>query len=889
MSWLRFFRRRYWDDERARELETYLEIETGENIARGLSLEEARYAARRKLGNPTQIREEIYRMNSLGFLETLWQDLRYGARLLRLNPGFALVAIASLALGIGANTAIFQLIDAVRLRTLPVKNPQELAEVQLASRDTYGRGTSQGSHANMTNPLWEQVRNHQQGFSGMFAWYTQPIHVKIGAEILHVNGLAVSGDFFKVLGVAPILGRVLTRDDDRPGCGSPGAVISYSFWQRQFGGDTAVLGRKVVIERRPFDVIGVTPAGFFGMEMDRHFDVAVPVCLLGGAGWLERRDLWWLAVMGRLKPGWSLAQASAQLQSISPGIFRATLPTGYDRDVSDYLKLSLGAFPAGTGFSSLRQQYGEPLWLLLAIAALVLLIACANLANLMLARAGARERELAVRLALGASRGRVIRQLLAESLLIACAGAVAGIFLARNLSRFLASFLAAEVDLSMDWRVFAFTAVVAILTCILFGLAPALRATRTSPGSAMKAGGRGLTSTRERFGFRRALVVAQVALSLVLLVGALLFVRSLQNLLTIDTGYRHDGVLVAYLDTSNANLPAARAKSINRELLTRIRATPGVYGAATASIVPLRSESWTLGIKAAGARKEKEGSSRFNWVSGEFFRTMGAPLLAGRDFNERDTPASPKVVIVNEAFARRLLDGGNPVGRTFRTVAEPGYPETLYEIVGLVRNTKYNDIRADFEPIVFAAASQRGDDDTSAQVLIRSNVPLSQLIPAVRNTVRDVSPEIDVSFTALKTQILERLLPERLMATLSGFFGFLAAVLATVGLYGVMSYVVVRRTNEIGIRMALGAGRSEVIRMILREALVLTGAGLLAGTALTLAAGRAIAAMLFHLRPYDARTIALAAGSLALVALAASLAPAWRAAKLDPMAALRNE
>ena len=887
MNWLRFFRRNFWDEERARELQAYLEMETDDNIARGMGPDEARYAARRKLGNPLQIREEIYRMNSIGFVETLWKDLRYGARLLQRNPGFALVAIASLALGIGANTAIFQLIDAVRLRALPVENPQELAAVRIANYGRYEQPVNQGSHPEMTYPLWEQIRDHQQAFSGIFAWYEQPIHVRIGAEIQHVNGLVVSGDFFKVLGVAPLLGRVLTSEDDRPGCGSPGVMISHALWQRQFGGDTSVLGRKLIIEGQPFDVIGVTPAGFFGMEMDRHFDVAVPLCLLGGAGWLERRDFWWLAVAGRLKPGWPLDRASAHLQSISPGIFQATAPTG--RDVREYLKLSLGAFPVGTGYSSLRKQYGEPLWLLLAIAGLVLLIACANLANLILARASARERELAVRLALGASRGRVIRQLLAESLLIASAGAIAGVLLARNLSRFLVSFLNVEVDLSMDWRVLGFAAAAALLTSMLFGLAPALRVTRSSPGAAMKAAGRGMTSTRERFGLRRALVVTQIALSLVLLMSALLFVRSLQNLLTVDTGYRHEGVLIAYLDASNANLPPARAKSINREWLDRIRATPGVYGAATASIVPLRSESWTLGIKAAGTRKQGQGSSRFSWVSDEYFRTMGAPLVAGRDFNQRDTPTSPKVAIVNEAFARELLDRGNPIGQTFRTAAEPGYPETLYEVVGLVRNTKYNDIRADFEPIVFADASQLTNEATYAQVLIRSTIPLTQLTSSVRNTIRDVSPGIDVSFTALKTQILEKLLPERLMATLSGFFGFLAAVLATIGLYGVVSYMVTRRTNEIGIRLALGASRRDVVRMILREAGILLGMGLLAGTALALACGRAASSVLFNLHPYDPATLAIAIGSLAAIALAASLGPALRAANLDPMVALREE
>jgi predicted permease len=801
---------------------------------------------------------------------------------------FTAVAVLSLALGIGANTAIFELLDAVRLRTLSVRNPQNLAAVRTLNSGRYEQPTNQGSHPEMTNPLWEQVREHQQAFSGIFAWFTMPIDVRIGGEAQHAQGLLISGDFFNVLGVTPILGRILTREDDRPGCGSPGVVISYPFWQRQFAGEASALGKKIMINGHPFEVVGITPAGFFGMEMDRHFDVAAPICFMS-ADWLDRRDFWWLAVAGRLKPGWSLAQASAQLQSISPAIFHATAPTGFGRDVSNYLELKLGAFSASTGFSALREKYNEPLWLLLATAGLVLLIACANLANLMLARASAREQELAVRLALGASRGRVIRQLLAESLLLATAGGAVGIFLARNLGRFLVSFLAAEVDLTMDWRVLGFTAGLTMLTCVLFGLTPALRATSTSPGVAMKASVRGATSTRERFSLRRALVVAQVALSLALLVGALLFVRSLQNLLMIDTGYRHDGVLIAYLDTSNARLPATQGKALKQQLLERIRATSGVYSAATASIVPLRSESWTLAIKAAGTQKEKQGSSRFNWISDEFFRTMGAPLLAGRDFNERDTSTSPKAAIVNESFARKMLDAGNPIGQTFRTVAEPNYPEALYQVVGLVRNTKYNDIRADFEPIVFAAASQIADEGTLVQILIRSNAPLSLLASTLKSAIRGVSPDIAVSFSALKTQILEKLLPERLMAMLSGFFGFLAAVLATIGLYGVVSYRVVRRTNEIGTRLALGAGRCDIIRMILCEAGVLVGLGVGAGTVLALVAGRATASMLFNLHPYDPPTLVMAVGMLTAVALAASLIPALRAARMDPMAALRYE
>ena len=895
MGWSRFFRRRYWDRERSRELQTYVDIETGENIARGMTPDEARYAARRKLGNATLIGEEIYRMNTIGFIETLWHDLRFGARLLRLNPGFAAVAIASLALGIGANTAIFQLIDAVRLRTLPVKSPQELAEVKIADR-AWSDGISNGWHPEMSNPLWEQVRDHQQAYTGVFAWGMDYFPLVRGGQARSVPGLWVSGDFFNVLGVPPVLGRVFRAEDDRKGCGSPVAVVSYAFWQRELGGEAGAIGKKITLGGFPVEVIGVTPASFFGLEMGRSFDVALPLCVLGlpeGENNLARQDVWWLAVVGRLKPGWSLARASAHLAAISRGMFEATVPTGYGRDHADYLKLKLAAFPVANGFSNLRQQYGDSLSLLLGIAGLVLLIACANLANLMLARASSREREIAVRLALGAARGRLLRQLIVESLLLASCGAAVGLWLARALSRFLVAFLSTQedpllVDLGLDWRVLGFTAGVAILTCVLFGLAPALRATRANPGAAMKSGGRGLTASRERFGLRRMLTVSQIALSLVLLVGALLFVRSLRNLLTLDAGFRQDGILMADVDLSRLHVPADRDAAFKKDLLERIRTAPGVEGVATATVVPLRGDSWTLGIRTGGPG-QGEGASKFSWIDPDYFRTMGIPLLAGRYFNDRDTATSSKVVIVNETFARQLLQGKDPIGKTFRTVTEPHYPETLYQIVGVVKNTKYNQLKDEFKPITFVPAAQHPSGYALGTILIRSNVPMTALISTAKRAVGEVSPDIGIDFRVFRNMVREGLLAERLMAMLAGFFGFLAAVLATVGLYGVMSYMVARRQNEIGVRMALGADRIGVMRLVLGEAARLLGIGLAMGTALALAAGTTARSMLFGLQPYDPLTLAMAIALLAVVTLVASYLPALRAAKLDPMVALRDE
>jgi putative ABC transport system permease protein len=824
-------------------------------------------------------------------MQTVWQDLRYGARLLRLNPGFAAVAMLSLALGIGANTAIFQLLDAVRLRTLPVKNPQELAVVRIADRKN-STGRHEGRYSQMTNPLWEQIRDHQQGFSSIFAWAATTFNLAVGGEARYAQGMFVSGDFFKVLEVQPLLGRVLTAEDDHRGCGSPGAVISYAFWRQEYGGQLDILGRKITLEGHPFPIIGVTSRGFFGVEIGRAYDVAVPICseavIRGEESLLDMRHGWWLASMGRLKPGWTLAQATAQLAAISPAALEATVPPIFKPDdVKNYMEYRFGAFPADNGFSSLRREYENPLWTLLAIAGLVLLIACANLANLMLARASAREREIGVRLALGASRLRLLRQMLVEGLLLATAGAALGAGLAQLLSRFLIAFLSTEgsplfMDLRPDWRVLGFTAGLAVLTCVLFGLAPALSSTRVAPVSVLKAVGRGMTSGRERFGLRRGLVVTQVALSLVLLMGALLFVRTLRNLLTLDPGFRQDNMVVADLDLTRLNIAKERRQEFKRELLNRIRALPGIDSAADTGIVPISGNSWNDVVFIEGSDKRKV-VPWFNRVTPGYFNTLRTPFLAGRDFDDHDTATSLKVAIVNETFVRKFLNGQHPIGVTFREESYVGRPTPTYQIVGLVKDAKYENLREDPVPLVYLTTAQDDRPDNFPQFLIRSNLPVATALPAIKHAVSQASPEITSEFHTLESQIRDSILLERLMATLSGLFGFLAVLLAIVGLYGIISYTVARRTNEIGIRVALGAQRGHVIGMIMREAAVLLGMGLLFGTSLALAASRTTTSLLFGLKPYDPATLALA------VAAAASFLPAHRAARLDPMAALREE
>jgi predicted permease len=821
-------------------------------------------------------------------------DLRLSLRALRKSPGFTATAILTLALGIGANTAIFQLLDAVRLRSLPVADPQALAAVQIRGGNT-GFGVT-ADETKLSYPLWQQIQAHQQSFSGVFAWNLNNFHLGEGARERRAQGLWVTGEMFATLGVVPVRGRVFTAEDDRPGCGTPGAVISYALWQSEFGRQDSAIGSTLIIEGHPTEVIGVTPPGFFGLEVGTRFDFAVPLCSVsvyspGGEEILKRRDFFWISVAGRLKPGWTLARAAAHLETISPGIMEVTMPDGYSTSyLARYSQFQLSAYPGGTGVSQLRKTYDTSLWLLMGITGLVLLIACANLANLMLARASTREREMAVRLALGASRWQLIRQLLSEGLLLAGGGALLGFGLASALSRVVVRFLSTEtnslhLDLGTDWRVLAFTAAVAVSTCVVFSLAPAFRSSRTEPSTALKSGARGTTASRGRFSFQRTLVVSQIAVSLVLLVGALLFVRSFRNLMTLDPGFREKDIVFTFLNLSKLHLPPERNEPFIRNLLEQIRSVPQVESAVTSTQVPLNGTNWSLGVDMANS----EGKSRFTWVSPGYFQTLQIGLLAGRDFNDRDTRTSPHVAIVNETFVRTMLAGANPIGKTLRTRAEPDFPATQYEIVGLVKDTKYSDLREVVPPVTYAPASQFPAPSVWAAVFVRSSAPSAAVIAAVREKLGQVNPEVRTEFHVFQADIQNGLIRERVMALLSGFFGVLAALLAMIGLYGVISYIIATRRNEIGIRMALGASRQNIVGNIIRQTLQLLALGVGGGILLSLVATRGAGTLLFGLQPNDPLSLVAASAFLAAIALLASYVPARRASRIDPMIALRYE
>ncbi|HVL67508.1 MAG TPA: ABC transporter permease [Vicinamibacterales bacterium] len=837
-------------------------------------------------------------MSTTGFIDSLWQDVRFGARLLVRNPTFAIVAILTLALGTGANAAIFQLVNSVRLRTLPVERPEELVSVGIDTSDTGRTGRFMSRRPFFSEPLYRALRQQQQGFSHVIAWGITSWNIATDGEYRAAQGLYVGGQYFEGLGVGAQVGRVITDADDQVGCGAPGAVLSHGFWQARYGGDRDIVGRKIVLDGRGFDIIGVTPPQFFGTEVGRTFDVALPLCaeplIRGAQSGFGRPDTWFMDIMARLKPGWTVERAQAQLQAISPGIFAATVSPRYTPETAkNYAAFKFTAKPASTGVSGLRQTYATQLWVLLGATGIVLLITCANLANLMLARATAREREIAVRLAIGASRWRLVRQLLAESLLVALLGAAGGALAAQWLSEALVAFLSTEnsrlfVDLSPDWRLVAFLTSIAAVACLLFGLSPALRATATQPGRAIQSGGRSNSDSLERFALRRALVVVQVALSTVLVVGALLFARSLQNLVTLDPGFRQDGIVAVSIDLRRTGVPEEARLATFAAVMERVRAVPGVRSAAETFIVPMSGSGWNQNVVIAG--EKREGVVNINRVGPDYFRTMETPLLAGRAFVPDDRAGTTPVAVVNESFARKYFGGGNPVGQTFQLETSPGAPQPTYHVVGLVKDTKYTDLREEFGPICyFPTAQETGEFGPFLDLVVRTDLPAASLTPSLTRTIREVAPNATVAYDSVRAYIRDSLATERLMASLSGFFGLLATLIATVGLYGVMSYMVTRRRVEIGIRMALGAAPREVVRMVLGESGFLLGIGLAAGVALALIASRGAATLLFGLKPWDPVSLAAGTAILTAVSVVAAWIPARRASRVEPTVALRAE
>ena len=833
-------------------------------------------------------------------MQTLWQDLHYGLRLLRKSPGFTIVAVLMLALGIGANTAIFSLIDAVMLRMLPVNRPDEL--LQLQRQDP--RYASLGSPS-FSNPLWEQVRDQQNVFSAVFAWGNDQFDLARGGTVQPADGSFVSGDFLTTLGIRPAAGRLIAGSDDYRGC-PPVALLSYGFWQGHYGGARGAVGSTLSLNDHPFEIIGVAPPGFYGMDVGRESQVFVPICtsaILFGAPSLEARSLWWLNVAGRIKPGISRAQLIARLRVLSPRIFTAALPQYWPADEQrSFVKEKLVATSAATGTSvTLRQQFDQPLQVLMAIVGLVLLIACANIASLMLTRGVVREKEIAVRQALGASRWRLIKQLLTECLLISLMGAIVGFLLARwgtvLLIRSISfhSFYALGnipvfLDLSLDGRVLGFAAAVAILTVALFGILPTLRSTGVSLTSAMK-GSRTIEFDRPAwFRIRRLIVASQVAFSLVLLVAAGLLLRSFAKLATLDPGFDRNNVLIVYTQLWST-VPRDRYPATLDQIENRLRALPGVLSASRSSVTPAEVSygqhsvhtEWSKGSTDAGSL-----SMSVN-VSPEYFGTLRMQFVAGRDFNGGDTATSPMVAIIDQTAARRFFPDLDPVGRTFWIDGIAGQPGPPIEVVGIVRDAKYQSLREEIHPTVFFPATQAPDLLVADAFELRTAVRPTALISSVQAAVASVNSAIPLEFHTLAQQVNDSMVQERLLAQLSGFFGSLALLLTLIGIYGTVSYLVAHRQREFGIRMALGADAGSILRLIMRDVFSVVAVGVVGGLGISLIATRVLQQILFGLGPRDPVTMIAAVSLLSLVALIAGYVPGRRATKVDPMVALRHE
>jgi predicted permease len=873
------------------ELRVHVDMETETNIKRGMPPDEARSAALKSFGALCRNTELSYDVRGGGWLETLWQDLRFGARMLLKQKGVTAIAVLSLALGIGANTAIFSLLDALLLKPLPVKQPQQLVAVNAAMPSQPGRSFSPFSY-----PVFREMRERNSVFSGMFARSGFPMSMSASGQTERVRGEAVSGNFFSVLGLNPQLGRLLTEADDQTPGAHPVATLSFNFWQRRFGADPNIVGKTINLNNYPFTIIGVAPQGFYSVEVGDAPDVRIPLTMdgqvrpRGNRPILEDRGSGWLNVTARLKPGVSIEQAQAGADNVfqiarEPDVRRVIGDTTDDRN---FRSLRIHLSTAKTGNSNLSRQFSQPLTVLMCLVGVVLLIACLNVANLLLARAAMRQKEIAVRLALGAGRFRLVRQLLTEGFLLSALGGALGFLFARWGTDMLLGFLpqGRTLEIKPDLRMLGFTLGVTLLSALFFGLLPALQATRPNLIPALKNETVVVTGGGRRWESGRLLVVLQVALSLVLLVGAGLFARSLRNLKTVDMGYYADQVVTMSLDPAQNGYKIEPLRNFYNQLSERLAALPGVKTTTFARNTPMSGSFSRFGIEAQGyqARPGEEMAVLFNQIAPQFFATFGAPLLLGREFTAQDTPESPKVVIVNQGVARRFFGSENALGKR---ITLENYKDM--EIVGVVADAKYRNLK-EVAPLTAYIPYSQYEQLGQRTLCVRAAGDAGALVAAIRQEVRNLDPNLPVfNVKTFAEQINDSVSQERLIAMLSSFFGLFALLLAALGLYGVMAYAVTRRTREIGIRLALGAQTAGVRWLVLRETLLLALIGIAIGLPAALASSRLTEGLLFELKPTDPLTITLATLLLLSIAALAGYLPARRATRVDPLIALRHD
>ena len=883
------------------EIQFHLDQQIAENLATGMNPIEARHNAMRTFGNSTILKEETRDTWGWTWLEQMSQDLRYGFRSLRKGPLFTVVAGLTLAFGIGANTAIFSLMDQVLLQLLPVKHPEQLV---LVAERGIRFGDSWGDN-DISYPMYRDFRDGNQIFSGMFCRYPTSVSLGYGDRTDRVAAELVSGSYFPVLGVTAVIGRTLTPDDDRVPGGHPVAMLSYSFWQNRFSSDPSIAGRQIVVNGYTFTVVGVSQAGFDGVELGYKSKVFIPMMMQAQmtprSDRLEARGLSWVTAFGRLKPGVDIAQAKASLQPLMRNILEVevqepTLQHYSDHDRAQFLRNSVDLLPGSRGWSNLREQMQTPLWVLAALSGAVLLLACANLANLLLARATTREREMAVRLAIGAGRRRIIRLLLVESLLLAILGTAVGLGLAFLADRVLLAIYfpadsAGDYPISSvpDMRVLVFALGMMLLTALVFGLAPAIQGSQADIAPTLKDRAGSVAGAKQVF-LRKMLVSGQMALALLLLIGASLYLKTLANLENTGPGFSAEQLMAFSVDPSLNGYTDERTKDFFRRLTDDLQALPGVSSVGLSTMPILQGYGWSNPVIAEGYSADPGQEQRpiCDMISPKLFTTLGVLIVAGRDFTVLDTRP---VALINETFARKYFAGRNPVGLHIGLVddrtAAPDIPNL--EVVGVVKDLKYENLRDPAPPQAYFPYWQ-DEKFRFMTYYLRTRLEPRQLMETVREQVRRLDPNIPVvDMRTVDEQIGLSLKTERLVASLSAVFGVLATALAVIGLYGVMAYTVARRRREIGIRVALGALQSDVIWMVMQQIVVLSGAGLAIGGLLAFALSSLIRSQLYGLQPHDPFTFVSAALVLGGAACAAGLIPSWRASRVDPMHVLRYE
>lgn len=894
------FRRSSLDQRLEEEIHFHLEMEKEKNRSRGLSAQDALAKARRAFGACEQMKEIYREQRGLPMIETALKDLRYAIRGFRKSPGFTAIVLISLTLGIGANTAIFTLIDAVMLRGLRVQSPGELVTAGDASRPT--ALLVGGPMANIFSyPLYRRLQRENQVFTGLLAsGKAGRLEVGLpGGGTEQAHGRLVSGNYFDVLGVSPIAGRVFSAQEDRIAGASPVIVISDNYWADRFGRSFDVLGKVVRINGSPFTVIGIAPPGFSGEVVGSPTDIWIPLSMQAqvnpGDPRLDNRDANWLVCIGRLKPGVSIGSARADMTTLVHNALIDYEAAGNSPDkIREIRSEKVDVQPGSKGLSWIRTHDSALLFTLMALVGLVLLIACTNVANLLLARGTSRQKEISMRLALGADRLRIIRQMLTESALLASVAAIAGILLAWWGSRLLSQLVSGssglnaipfEVDVKPDMTVLSFTAAITFLTVILFGLIPALRSTRVDLLPALKENAQTLSHGRWRLG--SALVIGQLALSTVILIGAGLFLRSLEHLNSLNVGYSRNQVIVMSADLSGSGYPAAQRLPVTRRLVDFLRAIPGVSGVTVSTnglFTHLDSSTNSLIAEGFVPKRKSDSFCTFDQIGPHYFRVLGVPLIAGREFDEHDGASTGNDVVINETMARFYFGSTNPIGKHLRNGGD------RYTVIGVVKDMKEGNLKSATERRMCGPLFQTTDPIQTLNFEIKTRAAAGPMVATIRREMQAFDPNLNVSsIVPVSVLIQQDLDPDRLIARLSGFFGILVLLLAANGLYGVVSYTTARRTSEIGLRMAIGADRADVIRMVLSETVFLILAGLAIGLPAALAATRLLRATLAGITPSDPATIGVVILIMLVAGTLAGYIPAARAARVDPMAALREQ